>query len=133
VLIGAREDVAAIAMERHGYAIGGEHLVQERGVAVEIFGRPEMQRDDLRRRIVDRAEKRERFATPLELRKGLPSSWSSCPAGASRGRRVRCWAGRRRWTAGLLSGRRKRTDSRETASLWTLRSFSVSCVSLKPA
>jgi hypothetical protein len=70
VLIGAHEDVAAIAIERHGDAIGGDHLVPERGVAVEIFGRPEMQRDDLRRRIVDRAQQRERRAPALEPRKG---------------------------------------------------------------
>jgi hypothetical protein len=55
--------------------------VEERGVAVEIFGRPEMQRDDLRRRIVDRAEQRERWASPLEPWKGAAVELEQLPGG----------------------------------------------------
>ena len=45
----------------------------------EIFGRPEMQCDDRRRRIVDRAEKRERRAPPLEPRKGAAVELEQLP------------------------------------------------------
>src|SRR5215470_6775388 len=53
VPIGADEDVDAIAIEGHGQAAGGEDLVQQRSVAVEVFGRPEVQGDDRGRRIID--------------------------------------------------------------------------------
>jgi hypothetical protein len=40
--IGAHEDIDPVAIEGHGEPDGGEHLVEQGGVAVEIFGRAEV-------------------------------------------------------------------------------------------
>src|SRR5262249_36069262 len=70
VPISADEDVDAIAVEGHGQADGGEDLVQQGRVAVEVFGRAEVQGDDRGRRILDGAQQRHRRAPPLEPGEG---------------------------------------------------------------
>src|SRR5262249_60210433 len=85
--------VDAIAIEGHGQAVRGEDVVQERGIAMEIFGGPEMQCDDFRGRVVDRPEERQHWPARLEPGKGaaveleqLPGRGLAGASGASQGR-----------------------------------------------
>jgi len=53
-----------------GTAVRGEQLLEERGVAVDVLGGPEVQGQDLARGVVDGAEEHELRAAGLEPRKG---------------------------------------------------------------
>ncbi|PYN34949.1 MAG: hypothetical protein DME01_13850 [Candidatus Rokuibacteriota bacterium] len=55
VSIIADQDVDPIAVERHREAGRGEHVSEQRLIAVQVFAWPEMQRHDLRGGVVDRA------------------------------------------------------------------------------
>jgi hypothetical protein len=72
VLVGAYEDVDAIAVERYGQARGREDLLEQSGVAVEVFGGTEVQSDDDRGGVVNGPEQGHRRAAVLE-----PVEWAA--------------------------------------------------------
>src|SRR5499427_4206425 len=81
VPISADEDVDAIAVEGHGPADGGEDLVQQRSVAVEVFGGAEVQCDDRGRRIIDGAQQGHSRAPILEPVEGTAVELHQLPGG----------------------------------------------------
>ena len=81
VAVVADQDVDAVAIEGYGQAAGGEHLPQHGGVAVQVFRRAEVQRDDLRSGIVDGAEQGHRRPPALEPVEGTASELNELARG----------------------------------------------------
>ena len=76
----AHQDIEAIAVEGQRQAVLSEHALQERGVAVHIFGRPEVQGQDLAGGIIDGPQQHQRGPAPLEPREGAAVDLHEGPA-----------------------------------------------------
>ena len=57
VVVGAHEDVEAVAVDREKRAVLPEDLVEDDGVAVEILGGAEVQSEAPRGGVIDRAQR----------------------------------------------------------------------------
>jgi hypothetical protein len=80
----ADEEIEAIAVEGQGQAVLREQLLKERGVAVDVLGRPEVQGEDLARGVVDGAEQHELGAAALEPGERTAVDLHEGPAGGLR-------------------------------------------------
>src|SRR5213593_92475 len=97
----ADEEVEAVAVEGERQAVLGEELVEQGGVAMDVFGGAEVQGEDLRGRIVDGAEEHEgrrRGAEPgegaaVDLHEAAAGGFGGAPApGPGRAPRPLGWA-----------------------------------------
>src|SRR5262249_37482222 len=130
----ADKDVEAIAIQGQGQAVGGDKLLQQGDVAVQILGGPEDQGQDGARGIVDGPVQGELGTARLEPREGASVELHEGAIWASGVRRVRTWWPRRCRLAGRPRRRRsRRTEARLSRSPSTSCSFSVAWQSLKPA
>jgi hypothetical protein len=66
----ADEQVQPVAIDGQGQAMGGEQLLEQRGIAVDVLSRAELQGQDLARRVVDGAQEHERRPLGAEPGKG---------------------------------------------------------------
>jgi len=133
VAVVADQDVEAVAVDRERQAVLPEDLVEDDGVAVEIFGGAEGEGEELGGGVVDGAQEVMVGPRPSSQSKGLPSIWMRVPLAASRRRRPRCGRGRRRRLAGCPAARRsRRTEARLMVRWCSSCNFSVRWTSLRP-
>jgi hypothetical protein len=125
VRVVADKDGEAIAVEGEGQAIGVGQVPQQREVAVEVLGRPEVEAQDdaVASSMAPSSSPR---VPVLSQSNSLPSSKTRAPIRAAGVRRARCWRGRRRRFAGRPRARRiRRTELRLRARPSSSWSFSV--------